>query len=373
MNNQALRQKTAAALAGAAGMLKTKHAVIGFDGFVDEIVRLVDKRKSPHEYSVISSLSKFAERISEAAGKSTNIEMVVQKMKLGGNGPIMASALATFGVPVTYIGNLGYPTLHPVFADFATRAQVISIAEPGHTDALEFEDGKLMLGKVETLHEITYENLRQRIGEQKLKNLFEEASLIGLVNWTMIPAMDDIWKNLLERICPYLPPAKKHLVFFDLADPAKRLPEDIRAALDWTSRFQKYFEVILGLNEKEGFEIARVLGIKPVDSSMQALEALTVELRNRLNIHSVVIHPVQFACAASAASSAVVAGPFDPKPLISTGAGDHFNAGFCLGSLLQLPLDACLLTGVATSGFYVRTGQSPTIDDLVRFLQNWPG
>jgi sugar/nucleoside kinase (ribokinase family) len=67
-----------------------------------------------------------------------------------------------------------------------------------------------------------------------------------------------------------------------------------------------------------------------------------------------------------------VEGPFTPKPLITTGAGDHFNAGFCLGKLLGLDDALCLLTGVTTSGFYVRTAKSPTIGDLATTLLNWP-
>ena len=51
--------------------------------------------------------------------------------------------------------------------EFARRAKVISIAEPGHTDALEFDDGKLMLGKYQVLEEITWENLLSRVGPEK--------------------------------------------------------------------------------------------------------------------------------------------------------------------------------------------------------------
>src|SRR2546422_230764 len=93
-------------------------------------------------YARVPTIARLAERIAEAADRSTNIELVNQITKLGGNGPIMANALAGFGMKVTYLGNLGYPHLHPVFHEFARRAEVYSIAEPGHTDALEFEDGK---------------------------------------------------------------------------------------------------------------------------------------------------------------------------------------------------------------------------------------
>src|SRR5262249_3298376 len=56
----------------------------------------------------------------------------------------------------------------------------------------------------------------------------------------------------------------------------------------------------------------------------------------------------------------------------TTGAGDHFNSGFCLGKLLGFSTEQCLQTGVTTSGFYVRTGQSPVIADLAGMLRNWP-
>ena len=58
--------------------------------------------------------------------------------------------------------------------------------------------------------------------------------------------------------------------------------------------------------------------------------------------------------------------------LITTGAGDHFNSGFCLGKLLGFENAASVLMGVTASGYYVRSAQSPTIDGLVQMLRNWP-
>ena len=36
--------------------------------------------------------------------------------------PIMANALATLGLKVTYVGALGYPNIHSVFNSFSERA-----------------------------------------------------------------------------------------------------------------------------------------------------------------------------------------------------------------------------------------------------------
>jgi sugar/nucleoside kinase (ribokinase family) len=86
----------------------------------------------------------------------------------------------------------------------------------------------------------------------------------------------------------------------------------------------------------------------------------------------VVIHPRRGAAAATEHHSAKFAGPFVQQPKISTGAGDHFNAGFCLGDVLGLSLEGSLCAGCATSGHYVRTAQSPTILQLADFIATLP-
>src|SRR5258708_21834329 len=206
----------------------------------------------------MGGISQLAERLAGAAGQSTNVESVSQFTKLGGNGPIMANALASFGVKVTYLGILGYPNLHPVFGDFSKHAEVYSIAEPGYTDALEFEDGKIMLGKHQSLKQMNWANIKGRFGLEKFASHFGSADLVGFVNWTMLTAMSDIGACVLKEICPGLKGQRRKL-FFDLADPEKRPGDDIVRALELIGLFQKHFDVILGLNEKEGYEIGKQL------------------------------------------------------------------------------------------------------------------
>src|SRR5258707_9288211 len=185
MNNPELRQQTATQLESAAARASQMTAFVGFDGFVDEILHVVDKRESAERYSRLPTIAQLAERLAAAAGRSTNVELVSQLTKLGGNGPIMANALASFGLKISYLGILGYPNLHPVFADFARLAEVHSIAEPGYTDALEFEDGKIMLGKHESLKQMNWENIKARFGQDRFAEKFFTADLVGFVNWTM--------------------------------------------------------------------------------------------------------------------------------------------------------------------------------------------
>src|SRR5258705_10636915 len=115
MNTPELRSDCAQKLLAASAQISRLRAFVGLDGFVDEIVYAVDKRENAESFERLPTIAKLAERLSAAAGKSTNIELVNQLTKLGGNGPIMANALPRFGIKATYLGALGYPNLHPEF------------------------------------------------------------------------------------------------------------------------------------------------------------------------------------------------------------------------------------------------------------------
>ncbi len=366
-----LRAQCADQLEAAAARARQLSAFVGLDGFVDEILHVVDKRESAEQFTRMTTIAQLAARLAAAAGKSTNLELVPQVTKLGGNGPIMANALASFGIRVTYIGILGYPNLHPVFADFAKRAEVCSIADPGHTDALEFDDGKVMIGKHASLKEVTWPNIQSRYGHDRFAAKFGAADFVGFVNWTMLPYMSDVWEAIQSELCPTLQGPRRRM-FFDLADPEKRTAEDIKRALDLIGRFQKHFDVILGLNEKEAHEIGAVLGLKAGGHEPDDLCALATQIGALLPIETLVVHPVRYAVAVTAGTASPVQGLFTARPKITTGAGDHFNAGFCLGKLLGLDNPQAVLTGVTTSGYYVRTGESPSVEDLAAMMRRWP-
>ena len=193
LSPQELREQCAQQLLSSVERASQMTAFVGLDGFVDEISHLVDVRHDSESFERIPTIARLAERLAGAAGQSTNLEAVIQRVKLGGNGPIMANALARFGIQVTYVGSLGYPTLHPVFQEFAAHAEVHSIAPAGLTDAFEFEDGKVMVGKTVQLGEVNWANIQQRFGREKFAGKFFGSDLVAFVNWTMLPFMSDIW------------------------------------------------------------------------------------------------------------------------------------------------------------------------------------
>lgn len=345
-------------------------ALVGFDGFLDTILQVVDQRQSATEYTRVPTLKAFGERIAAAANKSTNVELVVQDVKLGGNGPIMANALAALGLPTTYCGMTGYPAVHDVFRELAARARMLSFADPALTDAYEFEDGKLIAGKHATVADVSYATMRERVGESVWREAWQSAQFIGMVNWTMLPHLTELWKRI-QTDFPGIAHDERKTLFFDLADPEKRTPEDIEEALRTLADFGSKHDVILGLNEKEAFRVAEVLGLEANETGAEErIAGLAQSIRAALDVSICVVHPTAFAGAASRDAVAVVHGPYTAKPKISTGAGDHFNAGFCFGLLANGDLETALQCGVGTSGFYVRNAQSPSRASLVEFLRS---
>ena len=101
------------------------------------------------------------------------------------------------------------------------------------------------------------------------------------------------------------------------------------------------------------------------------LKDLNIGLYNYLEIDGVVVHPVDSSSCVINGDYFFEKGPYISKPKLSTGAGDNFNAGFILGLLLKLEPNEALLTGMSTSGFYVRNAKSPKFDELIQFINDW--
>lgn len=366
------KQKTLEELEKKSGVISSKNALVGFDGFVDKIMKVVDQRTGSGEnFRPIETIDALGTRISDAAGKSTNIELYQKMEKIGGNGPIMANALLATGMHVKYLGALGKPNIHPVFKEFAEQAEGGSVGNHGITMALEFSDGKIMLNDTSGFDELTYENIVNTLGEGALFDALSKADLIALLNWTMIPNMTALFASLLEKVLPNLPPHDGRQFFFDLSDPEKRSDGDIKVVLSIISKFRSHGNVCLGLNFKEAQRVYKVMGKKSVDADAKGLKKMASNIRKELKIHCVVIHPVESAACATKDDAWWIEGHTTDTPKITTGAGDHFNAGFTTGLILGMSPLACLTLAVAFSSHYVGTATSPTLFEIDNYIRNW--
>lgn len=377
MNDRAdIADRTASGLRGFLGAAESTKVMLGFDGFVDSIAEVVDQRHDTNRYDPVRTIDQFGQKILQASGQSSNYELVTRREKIGGNGPIMANAMAIAGLSVTYVGTLGQPQVHSVFEPLARRAEVYSLGVVGRTDALEFTDGKLMLGKYSSFDKLDWQRVKNTLGSECFTQIVSRSRLIAMVNWTMLARIETVWDRLLEMLSTADHRHDRKTIFIDLADPEKRTKADLSKALHRLKGFRPYADVVLGLNLKESIQVARAVQ-RPVPEDLERqLDSFAADIRKSLDLSCVVIHPRGGAAASMISSGEVVSawfsGPFVRKPKISTGAGDNFNAGFCLGILAGLNLEQQLCAGTAASGFYVRQGASPTLNQLVDFCEQLP-
>ena len=367
MNSEAIL-KAATDLNSAGSRIGKTRFTIGFDGFVDEILHAVATRQNQHEYERIHTLPEFSDRVRSAAGKSANIELVPMQVKPGGNGPLMSLAVGGMGGQVTCIGLLGYPDVLPVFYPLKEKATLISIGNPGRTDALEFLDGKLMLGKLNTIKDACWKQLQTVIGADRLQELILKTDLVACTNWTMLTEMSEI----IDEMTRMVPEKASVKFFFDLADPEKRSRQDLQAVMKQISTLNSKANCVLGLNLREAEQVSEVLGLNemPVETA-NSVEAAAIRITKALNLHGIVVHAVKCAGASIGDETASVNGPYCANPKLSTGAGDHFNGGFVSGWMGGLDVQSALYSGVGTSGWYVGNARSPGHADVVNFLREW--
>ena len=349
--------------------LNQKKVTAGFDGFVDTIVRIIKTTKENGDTTLFKTKKEFGKYILEKGETSFSLELEERSRRIGGNMPIMSNALAYLGAKVNCIGTLGRPQTHPVFKNLHGSCQLFSFAEPGYSTAYEFNDGKILLAQMGELNHLKWEQVKHVLGLEAIRSFYWESDLISLVNWSEIAMSTDIWKGVLkEIISKNAKPERRQLAFFDLADCSKRTAESIDEVLQLLTEYAKHTRVMLGLNKNETHGIYKVLFNK---KPKKELKENGERIFEKLGLDLLLLHSSKEAMALEKNQSYSFDSFFVKHPVISTGAGDNFNAGFCAGQLLELGAGSSLILAHAVSGLFVQTGKSPGLSEVSGFLQEY--
>jgi hypothetical protein len=346
--------------------LADKTITLGFDGFIDSVVKVIRNKDNEGATSYFESSQAFGKYIVEKGEKNFSLEAEEITTKLGGNMPIMANALSQTGLSVSCIGSLGYPDIHPVFQQMATNCRLYSFANPGVSKVIEFAKGKIMLAEMEALNRITWEFIRDRIGIDVFRERFSKSDLIALLNWSELDNSTEVWRGLLRDVLPGLRQGKRPVGFFDLSDCSKRTDERIQEAIGLIKDFSSYWDVVLSLNMNEASIIHSVLTRKKWNEDH--IEQMCDDIFNQLQIDTVVIHYAKQSVARNREGLHKRSSFFIKTPAILCGSGDNFNAGFCMGRLLGFETGTSLVLGHATSNLYMQSAQSPTAAQIMEFL-----
>lgn len=350
------------------GRVSMQHkGICGFDGFIDTFITM----KQP------ATMAEFGPKVAAAAGIAASYESEHKGDKFGGNGPLIASALSDIysnEIDITYIGAMGADEVLPIYRDALEDKirKLYTLAEPAHSDCLEFEDGKVMLCDMRSCAEITWERLLETIGADQLAEALQDCRFIGAVNWGKLPHVGEIWTNLARQLANMGVPKKEVAFFMDLAEFEQRPMEDREKLLQLLPAITEQCHTMLSFNLKEAWQMAESFdGDFHGKKDPQAVADLAVFLREHIDVDRIIIHPNNGAACASADGCTYLPGPYCKKPLISIGAGDNFGAG-CLAACLEgFDNLGILLAGNCASGHYVRSGNSASFKEMAELLDMW--
>ena len=183
------------------------------------------------------------------------------------------------------IGALGSPTVNPVFEDFA-KTNAITLCEPGITTALEFKDGKL-ISVILWAWKTLIAKMIEHCGEGEFFDLLSKADLISIVNWTMILKMT----ALLVEIADKRPtPPEIHEPFLWLGGPSQKIASDINEVLQVLAKLTPklpWSQLQRRITSMWGFLI------KSGSKEETDLKSMAAEIRRKLGISTLVLHPVE--------------------------------------------------------------------------------
>ncbi|MFD9901635.1 hypothetical protein [Mesorhizobium sp. NPDC059025] len=345
---------------GAAG----KSMTIGFDGFIDSIVRIV-REHSESGAEHYRSKASFGQSLTQLATRNASFELTEVTTKIGGNMPIAAHALARLGVHVRCIGMLGCPVPDPHFASMDGNCELHSFANPSHSMALEFEDGKILLAKSDLLRTIGWQEIARTLGLSRLIDLYRDADAIGFANWGEIDRATEIWEGVERDILPHMAIGAPRIALFDLADSSRRTAQEFRRLAALVGRLTARCETVMCLNANEALALNAVLGGDEHESDVgTAGEALFAAL----DVHTLIVRHARAAKAWTRNGVVEEDTFYVERPRLSTGGGDNFNAGYCFARLAGLDVEQGLVIAAGVAGFYVTEGDSPTLEQLGGFL-----
>lgn len=338
-------------------------ATAGFDAVTDVVVRLVRKKGDKTIY--FKTIQEFGEYLISKDGMSCSIEMEIQREKLGGNMAIFSNGLGNLGITVECIGSFGKDKESVFYSQMNENCRLHSVCSPGQCNALEFQDGKVMLYSMDGLNTLDWENIQREGAEGGLLTYLKKSKLTALLNWGELPKGTNLFEKIYEHCMKASKQEKEKWILVDISDASSKTKEELLELSGLLRKISEKRTLILSVNENECRLFNNALGIYKEDSQQENIK----RLGTYLGIDYTILHLRDCSYGYHNGEMVYQKGYYTEVPYISTGGGDNFNAGVSFGLVQGFSLRESLMLGNGVSGYYVRTGKSPNLQQLIEFLK----
>ncbi|NHN64126.1 hypothetical protein G9463_12550 [Haloarcula sp. JP-Z28] len=346
--------------------IDTGRVVFGFDGYLDRVREVVADRIDPESHERLATLESFGDRIdrSVAADSSLSFEWLQQGSRTGGHTSHLARAFGGWSFDPVMVGMYGDP-VHDAFETEFGEYELHSLGEPGVTDAVEFDDGKLMLTEIGDTMSLDWTELDAAFGHDRLAEKLDGASLLGTGYWSETPDLPTVFDGLRTLWDGIDDPPETVLV--DPGDVRKLDADRLRAGREAIGRLDEVTDVVVTSNRAETGVLADAYAGDAERSFADDAEAVFEALEPTWFVG----HGVEQSVVVTAAGTDSVAVPSVSDPELTTSSGDHFNAGLGLARIADLSPAAAVVVGNAVAGYFVRTADQPSLADVRAFVDEY--
>jgi len=342
------------------------RVVFGFDGYLDRVREVVADRTDHDSYERLPRLADFRDRLDRSveSGSSLSYEWLEDGRRTGGHTCHLARAFGTWGFDPTLVGTYGDP-VHETFEGEFGDYDLHSIGEPGVTDAVEFDDGKLMLTEIGDTMTLDWAGLDDRFGHDRLLERLGGTALLGVGYWSENPGLPTVLEGLGDRWADIDDPPETVLV--DPGDVRKLETDRLRSGRQAIGDLTDATDVVVSANRAE----TGVLADAYAGEADRPFEAGAEAVFDALGPTWFVGHGIDRSVVVTAEGTESVAVPAVAEPEMTTSSGDHFNAGLALARIAGLGPAAAVVVGNAVAGHFVRTADQPSLDDVRAFVDDY--
>ncbi|MEF8871813.1 MAG: PfkB family carbohydrate kinase [Haloarculaceae archaeon] len=284
----------------------------------------------------------------EILGDRTSLGFNVETTEPAGQAVNAAKQLFALDGDVTCYGHLDSPVFDSI------PFETVSMGAPSLVYVFSFTDRDVMLVNNSDVTDWTLQELRRK---GSLAAVFD-TDAVCCSNWLSLPGLEDAFYELGGENLPRVP------FVFDPGDIVGCSHDDIEDLHGAMAALQGTFDVVYNANRAEVRTTTA-----PLEETFEDDIARLDAIRSATGITAAVMHARDEAAVATSDTRTVVDNYHVAQPVRHTGGGDRFTGGLGYALAAGWDWESALACGNACATYYVETGETATVDDIVTLVE----